>query len=312
MALRITIDVFSGRPNPSVVVTGLEERDILERIAPAGPGGARGRATARAAGATPPRLGYRGLVVEPLADPAERAAPAIRARRGSRAAAPTRLRIAQGAVRTADGGVRTLRDDGVESFVTSPAARSVPRACPRACSITSRARSSARARSCAHPSARAPAPPWRSSIAARARRSGTRCGGTTPCTIQTENNCYNYATDVRTDTYAQPGRANGAMYASLVAADVHAGAIADALVDAPAKNRCPGKGHLVALCMSDWDFHWYRKQRSGNWTHKPGPDPITQLDNANVPIPDPRSADRGPYTQFVGFMIVLHGHVKIG
>ncbi|MFN8599757.1 MAG: hypothetical protein U0842_04760 [Candidatus Binatia bacterium] len=32
MALRITIDVFSGRPNPSVVVTGRAERALLERI----------------------------------------------------------------------------------------------------------------------------------------------------------------------------------------------------------------------------------------------------------------------------------------
>ena len=90
------------------------------------------------------------------------------------------------------------------------------------------------------------------------------------------------------------------------------GALADALADAPARNRCPGKGHLVALFVSQWDFHWYRKHRNGFWTHKPGPDPITQVDNAGQPIADPRTADRAEYTQFVGFFTVQHGHVKIG
>jgi hypothetical protein len=32
MALRITIDIFSGRPNPVVTVTGPEERELLERL----------------------------------------------------------------------------------------------------------------------------------------------------------------------------------------------------------------------------------------------------------------------------------------
>ena len=38
--------------------------------------------------------------------------------------------------------------------------------------------------------------------------------------IQFNNNCYNYGSNYRTDTYAQPGRAAGAMYTSLSCASV--------------------------------------------------------------------------------------------
>jgi hypothetical protein len=130
---------------------------------------------------------------------------------------------------------------------------------------------------------------------------------------QSNNNCYNYATNYRTDTFAQPGQANGAIYTALTCASVRPAAIADALIDHPsANNRCPKEGHLVALVI--WpgvDFHWYRKGRNGRWSHKPGGTPVTNLDNSAHLITDPRTADRGGYTDFCTFMTVMHGHIKI-
>ncbi|MCP4960464.1 MAG: hypothetical protein GY925_14495 [Actinomycetia bacterium] len=130
---------------------------------------------------------------------------------------------------------------------------------------------------------------------------------------QNYNNCYNYGTNYRTDTYAQPGKAAGAMYTSLTCASVKPAAEADALIDAPfVDNACPTEGHLVALVV--WpggDYHWYRKDASGWWSHKMGGTPATSKDNAGNWIVDPRTADRGPYTEFCGFMIVKHGHIKI-
>ncbi len=307
MALRITVDVFSGRPNPSVVVTGLEERELRERLAPAR-SGALDRATqARLAPGAPPALGYRGLLVETIGEAPARGATRTRT---ARAAA---IRVAHGATLGATGP-RPLRDPSVEAYVASPSgplraagidpglldhvAGEVERA-RRAASAAPRARSAAIA-AAAVPDRCACAPLW--------DPAWWNDGGP----IQSGNNCYNYAADYRSDTYAQPGRAAGATYASVGATDVRLAALADALLDAPPRNRCPGKGHLVALCVSPWDFHWYRKQRSGSWTHKPGPDPVTQLDEAGQPIADPRTADRGPYTQFFGFLTVVHGHVKIG
>ena len=89
--------------------------------------------------------------------------------------------------------------------------------------------------------------------------------------------------------------------------------VADALVDMPnANNKCTKEGHLVALVVAPGiDFHWYRKSINGFWTHKPGSTPATNLDNSGNVIPDPRTADRGPYTDFCTFMVVKHGHIKI-
>lgn len=137
---------------------------------------------------------------------------------------------------------------------------------------------------------------------------------------QLNNNCYNYACNYRSDTFAQPGKAAGAMYTSLSGCTVAAGqrsakmgAVSDSLIDTPtANNKCPAQGHLVALVI--WpgvDFHWYRKDQTGWWSHKPGGTQVTNKDNSGNSISDPRTANRGGYTQFCTFMNVMHGHIKI-
>lgn len=138
--------------------------------------------------------------------------------------------------------------------------------------------------------------------------------------IQYSNNCYNYSTNYRTDPRAQPGRASNSEYNDLSSCDppapaisAKAGAVSDGLIDWPeADNNCPSNGHLVALVVWPWyDYHWYRKGRNGYWSHKPGSSPVTNLDNDGNSISDPRTANRGGYTDFCTFMIVRHGHIKI-
>jgi hypothetical protein len=46
---------------------------------------------------------------------------------------------------------------------------------------------------------------------------------------QTENNCYNYANDVATDTFAQPGRGSGHKWSVDTCADINASAVRDGL-----------------------------------------------------------------------------------
>jgi hypothetical protein len=129
---------------------------------------------------------------------------------------------------------------------------------------------------------------------------------------QFNNNCYNYSTNYRTDTFAQPGQAAGQMYTALTCAAVHTAALADDVLDTKLANRCPPEGHLMALVVAPgFDFHWYRKGRDGHWTHKPGGTAATNVDNSGRIITDPRTADRGPYTDFCHFMVVMHGHIKI-
>lgn len=134
------------------------------------------------------------------------------------------------------------------------------------------------------------------------------------------NNCYNYGTNYRTDTFAQPGEASGQHWTSNAGCDLPApgtsakkGATLDGLVDKPAQdNKCISPGHLAALVNGpNYDYHWYRKGPNGRWSHKPGHTPATLLDNAGNLITDPRTANRGPYSNFCTFMQVIHGRFKI-
>lgn len=134
------------------------------------------------------------------------------------------------------------------------------------------------------------------------------------------NNCYNYGTNYRSDSFAQPGEATGQKWNDLSACNVPAGnisakmgAVSDGLVDKPNQdNKCISPGHLVALVNApNYDYHWYRKCSNGKWSHKMASSPATILDNSGNPIPDPRTADRGSYVNFCTFMQVRHGHFKI-
>jgi hypothetical protein len=53
------------------------------------------------------------------------------------------------------------------------------------------------------------------------------------------------------------------------------------------------------------DYHWYRLDRNGMWTHKPGGTQATNLDNSGNPISSPETADRCGgwlcYTEFCGY-----------
>lgn len=120
---------------------------------------------------------------------------------------------------------------------------------------------------------------------------------------QTCNNCYNYGCDIRTDTFAQPGYAHGASYSALTCADVGNAAIADGLAPQPEKT-CKGCTHLVALVIApvdapgeQEDYHWYRLDDNGRWSHKPGGNPATDLDASDNQIANPETADRYYYYQ---------------
>jgi hypothetical protein len=305
MPLRLTLDIFSGRPNPTVVVAGLEEQELLKRVQPS-----RGARRSRRAPALPPSLlGYRGVIIERLPDLPGRTRGRARKTTGRREFVPP-LRVAGGFLYGTRGGQPTF-DPFVDDFIcgsTGPFRRAglhepFFERCPEEIDRFRRVLE-------VYPWKRWPwplrpvcpcAPLW--------EPAWWNDGGQ----VQWNNNCYNYGTNYRSDTYAQPGQANNAMYNTISCADVKAGAIADALIDSPtANNKCPKEGHLVALVVGpDWDFHWYRKGRNGRWTHKPGGTEATNLDNSGNLITDPRTADRGNYTDFCTFMTVMHGHVKI-
>jgi hypothetical protein len=125
--------------------------------------------------------------------------------------------------------------------------------------------------------------------------------------VRWNNNCYNYATNRRTDTFAQPGRGGGGYPWS---DPISCGVIKAAAIKYDGAHRrceCFPKSerprYLMALAV--WpgvDYHWYRKHIGGFWGHKPGSTEARNIDNSGLVIHDPEACDRGPYTDFCGYL----------
>lgn len=295
MAIRLVLDVFSGVPDPVATIGGAEAREWLGRLRPTRPEWEETSIPIEV------RLGYRGIILE---------------RQSGRdpwiPSAPPRVRLFDGRL-WAGGLSMPVGDPAVEDDFCGTTGPFRP---PEGGALLDRiVLDRARFRELI-------LRPWPQEL--RPWLPLERC----PCAPlyepawwnvpgrQWDNNCYNYATNHRTDTFAQPGLGSGAMYASISGPDVLAGAIADQLIPVPdADNHCPTEGHLVALVIDPGpiskDFHWYRKNRNGTWSHKPGGGQATNRDDSGNLIFDPRTADRGGYTEFISFMVVMHGHVKL-
>lgn len=69
---------------------------------------------------------------------------------------------------------------------------------------------------------------------------------------------------------------------------------------------CPAGTYKVALVAysNNLDYHWYRQDADGYWSHKPGTTALTRYDNSGNLIIDPETADRGGYDLFLGFYAV--------
>lgn len=297
--LQITVDIFSGRPNPIIELSARESREAIALLKNLR------RIEKGETGLPPtPTLGYRGLLVEQVGRVTRRL--------------PRRFRLAHETVAVGPE-LQVAEDDAFERLVLSGARIRRLRLGPRFPDLLRR--EVARFRRVRK------AWPWRPPRHRRPRtRLRCRCAPlyepawwNDGSQRELHNNCYNYGTNYRTDTFrqisdgSQPGAAAGAMYSSLTGPAVRDAAVADGLINSRlANNICPREGHLVALVIAPGiDFHWFRKGRTGLWSHKPGSTPVTDRDNSNHVIPDPRTANRGMYTQFTTFMVVMHGHVKV-
>ena len=137
--------------------------------------------------------------------------------------------------------------------------------------------------------------------------------------VQSANNCYNYANNQPTFTFAQPGRAHGLDLApeNFYVSQLKNAAIQDGLtflgVETPSTSySCPDGGSLVYMAYSPGeDYHWYRRDTNGMWSHKPGSTPATNEDRSGNPIYDPLDADRGEYQYTVGFFCTCGGNAAI-
>lgn len=120
------------------------------------------------------------------------------------------------------------------------------------------------------------------------------------------NNCYNYATNRQTDTFAQPGRGARIIphrYETLKCETVDMRAKADGLRPHACAMPCPDSTdmHVFLAVAPDEDFHWYREHKdTRKWSHKRGPLPVADTDLQGEKIDVPNRADRGPYTDACG------------
>jgi hypothetical protein len=76
--------------------------------------------------------------------------------------------------------------------------------------------------------------------------------------------------------------------------------------------QCIGCTHIVALVVSPGeDFHWYRRDVNGYWSHKFGSSEATDVDFSGNKITNPETADRAEYTDFCGYFCVDKVKIKI-
>ncbi len=101
-------------------------------------------------------------------------------------------------------------------------------------------------------------------------------------------------------------------------ASLSAAAIADGLREINRLGECSRGEYKVALAMGPIinpypggpyvDYHWYRQNSDGSWSHKPGGQQVTDVDASGNKIVDPMFADRAHpeanYKEFCGYFCV--------
>ena len=290
MQVQVTIDVFSGRPNPTWMLDEKEAQEVLRQVA-GNAGVLEGEDRSFQV------LGFRAVQLEILSDHDAEAfglPSTFRIAHGGSHQESKSLEIAErlvsGMLRAVPAahaqGVPTL-DAALQQFLVAQLVRQPTRAVVTAQDGTA-------------------ADPLQAQLAAAT--CFIELGKFNPAfwndpAVIGHNNCYNYGTNRRTNTFAQPGRATGHQYTALTCPAVSQAALSDGnhvrfnCFPEPEKPRW-----LMALVMAPGiDYHWYRKQLEGFWGHKPGGTAARNVDNAGQVIYDPRTAARGMYTEFCGF-----------
>jgi hypothetical protein len=137
-------------------------------------------------------------------------------------------------------------------------------------------------------------------------------------------NCYAYAAndpDGHPPGKPQPGEHCGHPSSSVDdCASVGAGAVCDGMVVAPKPPACKPGYYVVALVLDPGvDYHWYRQDDNGLWSHKPGNTAVRNVDASGNPITNPEAANRnysangGPnYSVFCGYYYVPKAGIRTG
>jgi hypothetical protein len=301
MIMIITLDVFSGRPNPSWLLSQKDTNRLLERFSD------RALAEAEAVDGV---LGFRGLVVSATSD--EQLPEGIPASFRVGGLQPADYTVPESALRAltadeSDEAVRWLLSTGRHAVKEEVFAYLEDTLEMRRQSLETEA-------------------PTELVAEEKIWKDEAKLVAKAACIIQNtaynpdfwnaagvinKNNCYAYAMNYRSDTFAQPGRISGHPTSIMDCAHVAAAANWDGCTAT-----CSGSNKNVALVI--WpgqDFHWYRKHSNGFWAHKPGGTAVRNIDSLGRVINGtsltPQNCARGPYTIFCGYRYSPTGiHVR--
>lgn len=113
--------------------------------------------------------------------------------------------------------------------------------------------------------------------------------------IMLNNNCYNYAMNNFTNTYARPGRKSNFNYESILCSSIREAVLKDISINGGyiinPVDKCDMNKRKICLFIDDnIDFHFYRQDKN-NWSHKPGQLEVTNLDGNGKIIKDVMSAN---------------------
>jgi hypothetical protein len=307
--LKITADMFSGRENPTSIITDeaeahatirelLKERSLLTETVPA-----------------QAPLGFRGFFIEALNDEFAQdyqISSSVYLAVGSQAKGERASELAERLIDLMDKAEPTTRAEGVLPLEVSLREILTPQLYrPSGVSVADAAEAApteAVGEKAPPVEAEAVSPSVTCYIELAAYNPGFWNNNPT---IRTKNNCYNYASNKRTDTFAQPGRACGHMYTAINCQEVSRAGLCDGL---HRRYNCfpdsEKPRYLICLWMAPgYDYHWGRKQKEGFWGHKPGGTAVRNTDSSGKVITNPQTANMAPYTQFCGYFYTCKSQV---
>lgn len=136
-----------------------------------------------------------------------------------------------------------------------------------------------------------------------------------------KNNCYSYALNAKKQGIMQPGGKKlkeedyiSSVLIDLITSDSEKYGFEFEPIDK--HTPCPAGTYKVAIAIDvekpEFDYHWYRQDSDGTWSHKPGEFPVSNRDGAGNIIFDPENCNRqciyAPgtlnYKVFVGFFAI--------
>lgn len=316
--LEVELDTFSGMPNPTWVLTPEEERTLLDRVM-ANP------ALMRPVDASTGELGYRGMIIRLLKEDDSAWASA---RLSSNPSLPSSFRIggpqteeldAQHWLLDTSETLDTEVDDYLRAYVDgSLQLLSQPQPVEELsetgldedplvdiqADLTESetqgddASADLAGEDTLHPAGRA-------MVCGSNWLTGTNMSFWNGSLYVRRNNCYNFAANHRTNTFAQPGRRADRLFRSMSYQHMAAALAADGW-----QHTCRARRNL-SIVLVIWssggrfrDFHFYRVvRRTGGtiWGHKPGQTAARITDASGRVITNIERANRRPYNLFYGY-----------